>query len=113
MAEPLPKKTRKKRHSLLRRVFSETWKETELRSIIFEDAGAGVMTVLLALFFGFAKTDESLELVFLAVGGALCTFFIQFLYRLIFVTPERILNKIEKKGETREAKYREDERGNV
>lgn len=107
MSDPLSDKPRRKRRSHFVSVLSETWKETELRSVIIEDVGAGIMTVILAIMLNFTKYDELAELLFLAVCGGLAGLFLSFAIRFFLQHQQNCIRnskknwKFPRKGSTR------------
>ena len=83
-----------------RKAFSETRKDTEISSVIIQDIGGCLVTIFLLFFLGVAKSDELLELILLTIGGGLSGVILFFLYRLIFITPEKLFTSKTKLDET-------------
>lgn len=86
---------------------SRTWRETEWVPVIIEDMLAGILVALAAALLKICQWDEFKELVFLIIGTAILGFAFGFIYRLIFITPEKIYKEFEKRLKTCESKLEE------
>ena len=93
-----------KRHSYVQKIFSHTWKETEWASVFVEDMLGGVITAAGALALHICQWDEFRELAFLAIGGALVSFALSFIFRLVFITPAKLHKEMEKRIKSLESK---------
>jgi hypothetical protein len=93
----MPKNTSKKPFSFWRKAISDTWAETEISSIIIQDIGGTIVTVLLLILLGVTQRNEMPELFGLAIVGGIVGVILWFIYRLLFITPDKIINEISKK----------------
>lgn len=78
------------------RLVARTGREMEWREAATE-AGSGMITAVVAWWLKFAQRGELSELFFLGAFGAICGPLLGFLFRLIFITPGRIVTELEEK----------------
>jgi len=66
-----------------------------------------MMATLLSWHYGFTRTDELAELIFIGIGGAVIGLFVEFGIRLLLITPAKMRKDIQQKLEEAESKLQQ------
>lgn len=92
----MSEKAPKRRRSYLVQTILKTGEDFGATEIISEIMG-GIVIAFLACKWGFANRAELTELIFLCIGAAILTPVFGFIFRLIFITPAKMVKELDEK----------------
>src|ERR1035437_7861349 len=92
----------KKPSSYWRKAFRVSWKEIGMPEAIAAGV-AGMIAAALALCFGFAQAAEKPELLFICLVSAVGGVILEFIIRLLFITPAKIHHAVEEEKQSLQA----------